>query len=323
MKPQNVSHSEEHSTSATRSSSTKEGMAPASSSKQPSTTAASGSISTILPRMSDPSPLSASNPASPQPMDGKPAPAGSQAASKDAGGSGTASPYGTRSRNRNGASRPNYAEDKDIDMDLFEMYPERRDDDPKRAATRQTSASNAAQAAAPRSVNGPSRKALPSDDTKPTAPQNSTKEHRHSSPAVPSNVTTAPANGSTKSKKRKAEPNLAPSASQTLTTAHANTSGAQKRQGAGSQSAATNGNVHGNGTGSSRSKDSGYSETNMLTFENCQARLQDGKMVADDGTVLDVNGELARTGRNPLHLLFLFLPPALPRSGWRIVAPKQ
>jgi hypothetical protein len=36
---------------------------------------------------------------------------------------------------------------------------------------------------------------------------------------------------------------------------------------------------------------SGYSETNMLTFENCKGRPKDGKMIADDGTVLEVNGE--------------------------------
>jgi hypothetical protein len=36
----------------------------------------------------------------------------------------------------------------------------------------------------------------------------------------------------------------------------------------------------------------GYSETNMLTFENCNALPnKDGKMIADDGTVLGVNGK--------------------------------
>lgn len=33
----------------------------------------------------------------------------------------------------------------------------------------------------------------------------------------------------------------------------------------------------------------GYSETNMLTFENCAGKPKNGKMIADDGTVLEVN----------------------------------
>jgi hypothetical protein len=35
----------------------------------------------------------------------------------------------------------------------------------------------------------------------------------------------------------------------------------------------------------------GYSVTNLLTFENCGGKPKDGKMIADDGTVLEVNGE--------------------------------
>jgi hypothetical protein len=29
----------------------------------------------------------------------------------------------------------------------------------------------------------------------------------------------------------------------------------------------------------------------LLTFESCKARPQNGRMVADDGTVLEANGE--------------------------------
>ncbi|CAK7267249.1 putative PHD type zinc finger protein with BAH domain-containing protein [Sporothrix epigloea] len=52
---------------------------------------------------------------------------GASSASND-----TASHYGTRSRNRAGGARPNYAEDKDMDMDMFVMYPERREDELKK-----------------------------------------------------------------------------------------------------------------------------------------------------------------------------------------------
>lgn len=34
-----------------------------------------------------------------------------------------------------------------------------------------------------------------------------------------------------------------------------------------------------------------HRETNMLTFENCQGYLKDGKLKADDGTILGINGE--------------------------------
>src|SRR4051812_47392136 len=114
MKSHNANHSEDLQTSSSRSSAPREGTGPTGSVKQPNsamtTSAGSASSSSILPRMSDPGPASASNSASPQPMDRL-----SSAASKDGAG-GTASPYGTRSRNRNGGARPNYAEDKDIDM---------------------------------------------------------------------------------------------------------------------------------------------------------------------------------------------------------------
>jgi hypothetical protein len=36
---------------------------------------------------------------------------------------------------------------------------------------------------------------------------------------------------------------------------------------------------------------SSWSETNLLTFENCKGRPQDGRMVADDGTELEANGK--------------------------------
>jgi hypothetical protein len=35
----------------------------------------------------------------------------------------------------------------------------------------------------------------------------------------------------------------------------------------------------------------GFRESNMLSFENCAGHLKDGKLVADDGTTLAVNGK--------------------------------
>lgn len=204
----------------------------------------------------------------------------SAAASKDGSGSSTASPYGTRSRNRTGASRPNYAEDRDIDPEIFE---DRRDGDSKKATTRQASSANAAQGA-PRTSNGTTRKPLPpSDDSKQSTPQATPKENTQSAATTPATNGHNNTNGIPKSKKRKAEPAPASSGSQTPSSSNANSSAAQKRQAAVSQG----GNRNLNGSSGSP----GYSETNLLTFDNCKARPKNGKMVADDGTVLEVNGE--------------------------------
>lgn len=44
--------------------------------------------------------------------------------------------------------------------------------------------------------------------------------------------------------------------------------------------------------GSLRKQDGtvGYATTNMLTFEDTRAIPRDGKLIADDGTVLSING---------------------------------
>ncbi|KAK0618143.1 hypothetical protein B0T17DRAFT_618771 [Bombardia bombarda] len=327
QKPQNVNHPEDHPNSSNRTtSSAKDGASAAGSTRQ-STNSASGSISTILPRMSDPTPTSASNSESPQPME-KSSSANSHAAAKEGAG-GTASPYGTRSRNRTGNPRPNYAEDKDMDVDIFEMYPERREGDPKKAATRQAAASSGAataaalapplpsppspppqsQPAAPRPSNGSSRKPLPgSDGSRHNATPNGTKEHHHHQLAAASPVAAGSAtNGSAKSKKRKAEAASNASASQTPSAPSANPPAAPKRSAA---AASHNGSVNGsNNTNKRGSSAGGYGETNLLTFESSKARPKNGKMVADDGTVLEVND----------HVYLVCEPPGEPYYLGRIM----
>ncbi|KAK3329640.1 hypothetical protein B0H66DRAFT_465295 [Apodospora peruviana] len=312
QKTQNVKHSEDQPNSASRTSSAKDGATGAatstavSSSTTTTTASGSGSISTtILPRISDPTPISASNSESPQPMEKS-----TSTASKSAAGAGeTASPYGTRSRNRTGTSRPNYAED-NIDMELFDLYPERRGaegDSSKKATTRQASSANAAQAAAPRSGNGTARKPLPSmDDHKQpiSTPQPSAQKETHqtatAAPAANGNAT----NGSTKSKKRKAESAPNASGTQTPSTSHTNAHAQQKRPGAASHSG--NGNA---GTPSNATSGTGYGMTNLLTFENSKSRPKNGKMVADDGTVLEVND----------HVYLVCEPPGEPYYLGRIM----
>lgn len=168
--------------------------------------------------------------------------------------------YGTRSRQRNGNARPNYAEDKDIEMDVYDYYHDKKDGDGKRSSSRQTAA--AANGDAPRGA-AASRKAG-TDEAKAGASQNGPKSQ--------------PANGGT-------------SASQ-ATQASGAVQPSRKRKAAAQQQSAATSTVStrkaGNATVNPQSR---WPDTNMLTFENCHARPADGRMVADDGTVLEPNGE--------------------------------
>ncbi|KAK4205314.1 hypothetical protein QBC40DRAFT_292144 [Triangularia verruculosa] len=250
---------------------------------------------------------------SPQPMDKSSA----AAAAKDAAGE-KASPYGTRSRNRTGAARPNYAEDRDLDMDLFEPA-HKKDTDSKKAASSKhhhheppipqdapATSSSSSQAppptnagqAAPRSGNASSRKPLPDESRHTATTTNGSKDsHPNPSSTTSANTTANKTNGNAtsnghKGKKRKAAAAATPAADASTP------SGSQTPAGG------PNGNSHsllasslekrlaGAGprsldSGSATPSCPGYGETNMLTFENCKSRpTKDGKMVADDGTVL-------------------------------------
>lgn len=258
------------------------GTASASRRQSPASATNNETVSAVLLNVPDP-PLNDGNESasSSQQAQEKTAVNGSSkpAASKESG-TGTASPYGTRSRNRNGASRPNYAEDKDLDVEMFE--PDRREDDSKKTGRQAGGSANASQgaAAAPRPSNGSSsRKPLPTESSHhhhaASKEQNSTSTSTGTStPAVASST---PVPSTQPSRKRKA----AASQASTPVANHVQRSSStgpaatvQKRPAV----------VSRNGIG--------YSETNMLTFENCAGKPKNGKMIADDGTVLEVNGEL-------------------------------
>jgi hypothetical protein len=295
QKSQTATQPEDQANSGSRTSSAKDGAGAPSSARQSNS---SGPIpSSILPPMSDPSPLSTSNSESPQPPpqpqsqpQSQPQPQPQPMEKPSAAGS-QASPYGTRSRNRTGAARPNYAEDKDLDLDGFDAASQRKDDDAKKFTTKQPGASstpappNSSSQPAARSGNGSLRKPLPDDSRQ----QNGTKELAQTQPptapssAPVANGAASTANGTSKSKKRKVA-DSASTASGSQTPAASNgalsSSALQKRLG-----------TSGQGSGNATPSDAGYGETNLLTFENSKSRPKDGKMVADDGTVLAVNGK--------------------------------
>lgn len=188
---------------------------------------------------------------------------------KDAGD--MASPYGTRSRNRSGNPRPNYAEDKDIEMDNYDFYQGKKDGSPRRAGNRPPPPPPPAKDA----VNGDATRgnAVPrktsADEPKTTQSQNGTKDQISSTPTTTStNVQTSSA--VQPSRKRKA---TAQSAASTGQVTSVNTS------------------VKKNGNSGVPPAGISWPDTNMLTFENCNSRPDNRRMVADDGTVLEPNGD--------------------------------
>lgn len=179
---------------------------------------------------------------------------------------GAAAPYGTRSRNRNSSARPNYADDKEIDLEI--------------------------EAAGKYAKNG--KKSTATVAAPSNVPSESTSSNTGGFAAV--NAVTQPANGATStppvasvgsgnynlvpppqpSKKRKS-----PGSSTVVATAPVNTSTTRTKSFAPPRARS-------------------YVETNMLSFEQCGARLNNKRqLVADDGTSLQANGKL-RTGDHRL-----------------------
>ncbi|KAI0140958.1 hypothetical protein F4776DRAFT_653726 [Hypoxylon sp. NC0597] len=205
------------------------------------------------------------------------------------------SPYGTRSRNR-GQARPNYAEDKDADVDMYDSYLDKKDEENKKSS-RQISASTNGSSDAPKATNSTSRKGAAAEDGKVGGGSHTTTKDSHPTANATSNATTATTSSST-SKKRKA-----PTQS-TGSNAHSHASTpvptgsnatATRRSAAQGAPAVQNG--------------VGYKMTNMLSFENCGAVPKDGKLVADDGTTLQAND----------HVYLVCEPPGEPYYLGRIM----
>lgn len=195
------------------------------------------------------------------------------------------SPYGTRSRNR-GQARPNYAEDKDIDM--YDAYPEKKEDEPKKSTSRQNGSADASR--------GSSRKSAVNDESKTS--------NSHTGTAASSNTAASSlASTSQSNKKRKAPAQCATNGTSTSTQGLSTI--ATTRRSAASTSAAGAGHVqghHGHGQ-------AGYKESNMLSFETSGAKPKNGKMVADDGTELQLND----------HVYLVCEPPGEPYYLGRIM----
>lgn len=201
--------------------------------------------------------------------------------STDAAGSDSANNlihYGTRSRGRNAAPRPNYAEDRDIDMDLELSNPA-----PKSAKR--------SGGATPNNVLNGSRH----EGEKMSS--YSRKGQSTTSGASPASKDSIPGTSSFSAK---------------MDDGNGGSNSSKKRK---QPASAPNSNVvNGNVTKKIFTSAPGFSqdtETNMVTFETHGTHLKDGKLKADDGTVYAANGSLPspvysrQLLRSVLYLIFI------------------
>ena len=187
-----------------------------------------------------------------------------------------ASPYGTRSRNRTGNPRPNYAEDREVEME-YEWSSSKR----SQASSAPSMPNNAQPGDGDKSSAANTRR---SSTTAPAAPPTNNKaalpsvQKDHlpgmSSFSVNPEPNTAPP---APSRKRKA-PGTAPATSHTSAAVTQTPAPAISRR-----------TAYVPNPKASR-------ETNLMTFESCHGYLKSGRLKADDGTVLAVNGTWKRTG---------------------------
>lgn len=183
--------------------------------------------------------------------------------------------YGTRSRNRGG--RINYAEDKDIDMDVYDYYDKKDQDVPKKSSRKSDVAANGGDGA-PRAV-GSRRAAAEEAKAVVTSNQNGFKQTTTSG-VVGGAIAGAGAGAGG------AGAGAVGSASQGAPTSGA-VQATRKRKAAATTTVSTK-----KAGQTSQIDGAAWPETNMLTFDNCNHRPDaNGRMVADDGTVLEPNGE--------------------------------
>jgi hypothetical protein len=209
-------------------------------------------------------PMTASNSTSPSP------PPNQSSGSIAAG----AVPYGTRSRNRTGTSRPNYAEDKELDIDFEVTAPAKEHNG--RKAPRGADQSPAAQVESGRAASSIRRAGL--DTNQYVTVQSHYKEQIPGTSTFSANLTAIPTVANQPSKKRKA-------ANQSTTAAAQNQTQVPTQGGPMDSSIVRK-------TSMAAQVVAEFRESNMLSFDDCGGRLKGKKLIADDGTVLEVNGKL-------------------------------
>ncbi|TAQ89792.1 hypothetical protein B7494_g1901 [Chlorociboria aeruginascens] len=211
----------------------------------------------------------------------------SNPSSKDVGG---ATAYGTRSRNRNGNSRPNYAEDKELDVD-FEMTPSTKESHGRKSARTGETAPILDSVRATSST----RKIAAPDIDQSNVIQNNYKEQIPGTSTFSANPNVS-TNTTQPSKKRKAGGQLPA----------AGTSQFQQQQQ--SHQSIPVGQVI-TRRASMAAHVAGVRDSNMLTFDECGGHLMNKTLAADDGTILEVND----------HVYLVCEPPGEPYYLGRIM----
>lgn len=185
----------------------------------------------------------------------------------------TASPYGTRSRNRTGGTRPNYAEDRDVETD-YELngVVEHTVQKPK-SQPNEKKASNNTQASERAFTGVSTRRASAALEHGATAKSTSTVTSASAKEPIPGTLTFSanPRAGSPPPKKRKV-------------------AGGEKTSTSHSANAVSGGQTSTRKASAAVGTAITAKSSNMLTFENSQKYLKHGKLKADDGTTLRVNG---------------------------------
>ena len=168
---------------------------------------------------------------------------------------------------------------------MYDAFPEKKEDELKKSSRQSTAVANGATDTT-KSTGSAARKGAVADDGKTSnshatggggaSGSNGTKDsHANGS----TNATGAGTTTSGNSKKRKA-------LTQSLT------SNAHKESHAPSAGASTTtGSKRGASNQAVTISGKGYRESNLLSFEKSKAVLVDGKLIADDGTVLERNGK--------------------------------
>ncbi|THC96236.1 hypothetical protein EYZ11_004270 [Aspergillus tanneri] len=189
----------------------------------------------------------------------------------------TPAPYGTRSRGRNAAPRPNYAEDRDIDMDLEIAQPAHK-------LGKRTSG------VTPNSISATNGSKHESE--KPSSSSSSAKK----------NQTAVNGSSSLVSAAKDAIPGTS-SFSAKLDEANGPFNSRKRKQPASStNSNFTNGNSTKKVFTTAPSSSQAQSDSNMVSFENCGAYLENGKLKADDGTTFGIDD----------HVYLICEPPGEP-----------
>lgn len=196
--------------------------------------------------------------------------AAEKASDKPSTSTSTPAPYGTRSRNRTGASRPNYAEDHS-EMD-FEM-----------AAPVKTTTSNA--------TSTKKSTASPRESLDAAGPADSERASGVSTRRAGATTNgTSTSNGVTSNAAAK---ETIPGMSSFSSNPNGSSTQATRKR----KHATTNGtNTPTAASGGASKKALGFNDIvyrtqgDMMSFDKCKARLKDGVLKADDGTTLRVNG---------------------------------